>query len=179
MPGTNAGEWLSWLERHVYTVDVVGSSPSSPTFPFTSSRCGCALSLSYEFAPLVGWLVAGSIKTIVSSIKTRRWHTDFLGYGGIPSTHTTIITTTATLIALREGTKTPEFALALTVAVLVMMDAMSLRQWVGAQAAALNRLQADDPDRILHRERVGHKPWEVLAGIVLGIASGCAMEWLG
>ncbi len=137
------------------------------------------MSLSYEFAPLVGWLVAGAIKSITSSIKTRRWHTDFFGYGGIPSTHTTIVATTATVIALRAGTNTPEFALALTVGVLVMMDAISLRQWVGDQAAALNRLQADDPDRILHRERVGHKPWEVLAGIALGISSGCAMQWLG
>jgi len=137
------------------------------------------LSVSYEYAPLVGWLVAGTLKSITSSLKTRRWHTDFFGYGGLPSTHTTIITTTATLIALRNGSNTPEFALALSVAVLVIMDAVSLRQWVGDQATTLNRLQADDPDRVPHRERVGHKPWEVLAGICLGIASGCAMQWLG
>ena len=137
------------------------------------------MSVSYEYAPLVGWLVAGTLKSITSSIQTRRWHTDFLGYGGFPSTHTTIISTTATVIGLREGTNTPMYALALTMSVLVIMDAISLRQWVGDQAIALNRLQADDPDRIPHRERVGHKPWEVLAGIVLGIAAGCAMEWLG
>lgn len=137
------------------------------------------MSISYAYAPLVGWLVSGTLKSITSSIKTRRLQTDLLGYGGLPSTHTTIVCTTATLIALREGADTPVFALALTVAVLVMMDAFSLRQWVGDHAAALNRLRADDPGLEPLRERVGHKPWEVLAGSALGVVSGCAMDWLG
>jgi acid phosphatase family membrane protein YuiD len=137
------------------------------------------LSISYAIAPLVGWLVSGSIKSVVSSLKSGRLHLDMLGYGGLPSTHTTIVCTTATLIGLREGVETPEFAVATTVAVLVMMDAVSLRQWVGDQATALNLLRAGDPGLLRLRERVGHKPAEIAAGTVLGILCGFVLSWIG
>ncbi len=137
------------------------------------------MSISYAFAPFVGWVVSGTIKSIHSSIKAGRLQSDLLGYGGLPSTHATIVCTTATLIGAREGTATPMFALAVTVAILVMMDAVSLRQWVGQQATALNLLRADDPGLERLRERVGHKPLEILAGIVLGIACGYGLSWLG
>ena len=71
------------------------------------------------------------------------------------------------------------FAVATTVAVLVMMDAVSLRQWVGQQATAINLLRAGDPDLFRLRERVGHKPVEIAAGIILGIACGFVLDWLG
>src|SRR5437763_4645008 len=115
------------------------------------------VSTSYAIAPLVAWLVSGAIKSVTSSIKAGRMHLDLLGYGGLPSTHSTIVCTTATLIGVREGPTTPAFAVATTVAVLVMMDAVSLRQWVGQQATAINLLRAGDPDLIRLRERVGHK----------------------
>jgi acid phosphatase family membrane protein YuiD len=138
-----------------------------------------ALSISYAVAPFVGWLVSGTIKSIHTSITARRAQTDFLGYGGVPSTHATIVCTTATLIGAREGYSTPEFAIAITVAILVIMDAVSLRQWVGQQATALNLLRADEPGLERLRERVGHKPIEILAGIVLGIVCGHGLNWLG
>jgi uncharacterized protein len=136
------------------------------------------LSISYAIAPLASWLVAGLLKSVVSSIKSGRPHLDMLGYGGFPSTHTTIVCTTATLIGVREGAETPEFAVATTVAVLVMMDAVSLRQWVGDQATALNLLRAGDPGLLRLRERVGHKPAEIAAGTVLGIFCGFVLSWI-
>jgi hypothetical protein len=137
------------------------------------------LSISYAIAPLASWLVSGSIKSVTSSFKSGRPHLDMFGYGGLPSTHATIVCTTATLIGVREGATTPEFAVATTVAVLVMMDAVSLRQWVGDQATALNLLRAGDPGLLRLRERVGHKPVEIVAGIVLGIACGFVLSWVG
>ncbi|MGE5191465.1 MAG: divergent PAP2 family protein [Deltaproteobacteria bacterium] len=135
--------------------------------------------MSYAIAPLVGWLVSGTIKSIHSSITAGRFQTDFLGYGGVPSTHSTIVCTTATLIWAKEGARSPVFALAVTVAILVMMDAVSLRQWVGQQAMALNLLRADEPGLERLRERIGHKPLEILAGIALGIACGYVLSWMG
>ncbi len=137
------------------------------------------MSISYAVAPFVGWVISGTIKSIHSSVKAGRLHSDMLGYGGLPSTHATIVCTTATLIGAREGTSTPMFAVAVTVAILVMMDAVSLRQWVGQQATALNLLRADEPGLERLRERVGHKPLEILAGIVLGIACGYGLSWFG
>jgi len=136
------------------------------------------LSISYAVAPFVGWLVSGTLKSIHSSIRARRIQTEYLGYGGLPSTHATIVCTTATLIGFREGTSTPDFAIAVTLAILVMMDAVSLRQWVGEQATALNLLRGGEPGLQRLREQVGHKPLEILAGMLLGIACGYVLSWL-
>jgi hypothetical protein len=136
------------------------------------------LSISYAVAPFVGWLVSGTLKSIHGSIKAGRLHTDLFGYGGLPSTHATIVCTTATLIGLREGVNTPIYALATTLAILVMMDAVSLRQWVGEQAAALNLLRGQESGLARLRERVGHKPLEIAAGIALGMACGLVLDWL-
>jgi uncharacterized protein len=137
------------------------------------------LSISYAVAPFVGWLVSGTLKSIHSSIKAGRLQTDLFGYGGLPSTHATIVCTTATLIGLRDGVKSPVFAVATTLAILVMMDAVSLRQWVGEQATALNRLRGEESGLARLRERVGHKPLEIAAGIALGMACGLVLDWLG
>ena len=137
------------------------------------------MSLSYAVAPFVGWLVSGALKSIYASIKAGRPQTDLFGYGGLPSTHSTIVCTTATLIGLREGPDTPVFAVAITFAILIMMDAVSLRQWVGEQATALNLLRGDGPGLQRLRERVGHTPAEIGAGIILGIGCGGLLAWLG
>jgi acid phosphatase family membrane protein YuiD len=136
------------------------------------------LSISYAVAPFVGWLVSGTIKSIQSSIKGRRFQTDFLGYGGLPSTHASIVCTTATLIGFREGISTPVFAVAVTFAILEMMDAVSLRQWVGEQATALNLLRGGDPGLQRLREQVGHNPLEIVAGMALGFVCGYALNWM-
>ena len=49
----------------------------------------------------------------------------------------------ATLIALREGMGHPAFGVAVTLAFIVVIDANSLRQHVGRQAAAINRLAGE------------------------------------
>ncbi len=137
------------------------------------------MSISYVVAPFVGWLVSGTLKSIHGSINAGRLHTDLFGYGGLPSTHATIVCTTASLIGLREGFNTPVFAVATSLAILVIMDALSLRQWVGEQAAALNLLRGEESGLQRLRERVGHKPLEIAAGIALGIVCGLLLDWLG
>jgi acid phosphatase family membrane protein YuiD len=139
---------------------------------------GCVLSISYAAAPIVGWLAADVLKSIVKSVKSRRAQFELLSYGGLPSSHASVVCTTATLVGARAGTDSPEFALALTIAILFIVDAMNLRQWVGQHAQALNLLRAADTELIPLRERVGHKPVEILAGIVLGMGCGFLLAWL-
>src|SRR5258708_27104068 len=104
---------------------------------------------------------------------------ELLSYGGLPSSHATVVCTTATLIGARAGTNTPEFALAITITVLFIVDAMNLRQWVGQHAQAINVLRAAQTGHSPLRERVGHKPIEILAGIALGGACGFLLNWFG
>lgn len=137
------------------------------------------MSISYAAAPFVGWLAADAIKSLIKSVKTRRMQIELLSYGGLPSSHASVVSTTATLIGARAGTETPEFGLAITFAILFIVDAVNLRQWVGEHAKVLNRLRADQIDHPPLRERVGHTLLEILAGIALGVGCGLLLDWIG
>jgi acid phosphatase family membrane protein YuiD len=95
-----------------------------------------------------------------------------VGNGGFPSNHSAVVSSMATLIALREGIGHPAFGVAVTLAFIVMIDANSLRQHVGRQAAAINRLADNGAGHTTLRERMGHTLVEIGGGIVTGIAMG-------
>jgi hypothetical protein len=81
----------------------------------------------------------------------------------------------ATLIALREGIGRPAFGVAVTLAFIVMIDANSLRQHVGRQAAAINPLAVGKDPLPALRERMGHTLVEIAGGIVTGTLVGYAV----
>jgi len=125
---------------------------------------------SYLLAPLIGWFAAGTLKFGINSLLCRRLAWERIGYGGMPSTHSAIVSTTAVLIGLREGWDTPAFSIAATLTVVVAVDALGLRREVGRHAAALNRILDGEPGRRRFRERMGHRKTEVLAGLLTGAA---------
>ncbi|MEI5996847.1 divergent PAP2 family protein [Paraburkholderia bengalensis] len=124
---------------------------------------------SYAVVPFVTWLVAGSLKFFVNSIRARRLAFGLIGYGGLPSNHSAIVTSMAALIAFREGVNTPAFGVAVTLAFIVLLDANSLRRQVGKHAAAINRINAANGIDSGLRERMGHTRVEILAGIAVGV----------
>jgi acid phosphatase family membrane protein YuiD len=128
--------------------------------------------LAYLVTPLLTWLVVGPIKFLINSARQRRWAFNLVGNGGFPSNHSSVVTSMATLIALREGMGHPAFGVAVTLAFIVMIDANSLRQHVGRQAAAINRIARDDAAHTRLRERMGHTLVEIAGGICTGIAMG-------
>jgi acid phosphatase family membrane protein YuiD len=137
------------------------------------------MSISYVAAPFVGWIAADALKTLIQGIRTHRWRFEPLSYGGLPSSHASVACTTTTLIGLRQGLDSPEHGLALTVTVLFIVDALYLRQWVGQQAKALNELRINKAEQPPLRERVGHTPLEILAGIAVGVGCGSLLYWWG
>jgi hypothetical protein len=135
------------------------------------------MDLSYLLTPLLTWLVVGPIKFLITSVRQRRLAFNLVGNGGFPSNHSAVVTSMATLIALREGIDHPAFGVAVTLAFIVMIDANSLRQHVGRHAASINRLAGSTgPDSVggyKHlRERMGHTLVEIGGGIVTGIVMG-------
>ena len=125
---------------------------------------------AYALTPFLAWLVAGVRKFAINSIRAGRAAFGLIGYGGLPSNHSAIVSSTAALIAFREGLAHPAFGVAVTLAFIVMLDAGSLRREVGRQAAAINALTAGAKDLQPLRERMGHTHLEIAAGIVVGIA---------
>ena len=132
---------------------------------------------------LTGWLVAQVLKTIINFILLGKLDVERMwGAGGMPSAHSATVCSLVIAAARTEGTRSTAFALAFVLAVIVMYDAMGVRRETGEQAKILNRLLTDWMDAESERnplladkklkEMVGHTPFEVLGGAVLGIVIG-------
>jgi len=130
------------------------------------------MEIIYLITPVLTWMVVGPIKFLISSVRYRRWAFDLVGNGGFPSNHSAVVSSMATLIALREGMGHPAFGVAVTLAFIVMIDANSLRQHVGRHAVTLNRLNEGKEDYVILRERMGHTRLEIAGGILTGIGMG-------
>lgn len=131
---------------------------------------GVSMDMSYLATPFIAWLVAGVLKFLINSIRAGRLAFDLIGYGGLPSNHSAIVSSMAALIALREGIDAPAFGVALTLAFIVILDASSLRRQVGKHAAAINRMNSASAGHEPLRERVGHTRVEIAAGVLTGMA---------
>ena len=120
----------------------------------------------YFLMPFVAWFVAGSLKYIINRIRFGSRANELVGYGGFPSTHTTIASTVVWYIGLDEGVNTSVFGVALTMAFVVIIDALSLRKNIEKHAKILNQIISND---VKLREKIGHTPFEVLGGIFTGL----------
>ncbi|GAB2876565.1 hypothetical protein GCM10027277_52470 [Pseudoduganella ginsengisoli] len=130
------------------------------------------MDLAYLVTPLITWTSVGPIKFLINSAKSRRWAFNLVGNGGFPSNHSAVVSSMATLIALREGMGHPAFGVAVTLCFIVIIDANSLRQHVGRQAAAINRIADGDKAHTWLRERMGHTLVEIAGGLATGIGIG-------
>ncbi len=96
--------------------------------------------------------------------------------GGMPSSHSSFMMGMTTSTGLIAGFNSVEFAIALTVTLVVMYDAAGLRRAVGRQASVLNQIVSEIFSEHPHlssqrfRELLGHTPIEVFIGALLGIA---------
>lgn len=130
------------------------------------------MDIAYLVTPLLTWITVGPIKFLINSIRARQWAFNLVGNGGFPSNHSAVVSSMATLIALREGIGHPAFGVAVTLCFIVIIDANSLRQHVGRQAAAINRLAEGKAGHRWLRERMGHTVVEICGGLATGIAIG-------
>lgn len=128
----------------------------------------------YILIPLLSIVVAQIIKTIIETISTKRFSLErlFNGAGGMPSTHTTAVISLTTLMYIDYGLNSELFAICLIFSLIVMYDAMGIRYETGKQAEIINLLAKKAKLKesfVLLKEKIGHKPIEVLGGIITGI----------
>lgn len=127
------------------------------------------------FVVLLGWFVAQTLKIPIYRIVEHKWDfSRFHGSGGMPSSHSSMVTAGAVAIGVLEGFDKPIFALAVAFAMIVMYDAAGVRRETGTQAAVINQILKDVlingkqiSDEEL-KELVGHTPLEVACGAILG-----------
>ena len=93
---------------------------------------------------VLSWFIAQVLKTLLVFIPTRKivWER-MVGSGGMPSSHSALVCGVAMATAKKLGYASPEFALALALAGIVMYDAMGVRRAAGEQAKVLNRMVID------------------------------------
>ena len=133
---------------------------------------------------VTGWVVAQVLKTLLDISLNRSFNPERLvGSGGMPSSHSATVCGLATAAGLRYGTGSFEFAICFILAAVVMYDAIGVRQETGKQAKVLNRLLFEDLlklDSVVLQEKlkeyVGHTPFQVIVGALLGIVIAVAMD---
>ncbi len=90
---------------------------------------------------VVAWFSAQLLKVIITYLTTNKLNLErFVGAGGMPSSHSALVCSIAIAMAKKVGFASPEFALALTLAAVVMYDATGVRRAAGEQAKVLNSL---------------------------------------
>ena len=127
--------------------------------------------------PIISGAVAQIIKFFIKSNHTKIGMSNLLAYSGMPSGHSAMVISLATIIGLEEGFKSSLFALSIILAVIVIRDALGIRRYLGQHGRILNILVKDlEDDMVLDSkyprllERIGHTPLQVLAGSILGFA---------
>jgi acid phosphatase family membrane protein YuiD len=125
---------------------------------------------------LVACFIAQALKLVIELVKNQKLNMSVLvTTGGMPSAHSALVTALAAGVGQSLGWASPEFALAVVFAIIVMYDAAGVRQAAGKQARILNQMIAElfdekhefSQDRL--KELLGHTPVQVIAGSALGI----------
>ncbi len=128
----------------------------------------------YLFVPAYAWIIAQLIKVVWTLAREGRLRPRvFVRAGGMPSAHSAVVTSLATIIGRLQGWDSPLFAVCFFFAAIVMYDAAGVRRSVGIQAGILNRMldeyveyQKFSEKRLL--ELIGHTPVQVVGGAFLG-----------
>lgn len=130
---------------------------------------------------LAACLIAQAAKLVVEFVRHGKMNLRALvETGGMPSAHSALVAALATGVGQTTGWASPEFAIAVVFAVIVMYDAAGVRQAAGKQARILNQIideffQEDHQfNEARLKELLGHTPVQVIVGSALGIA----ISWL-
>lgn len=132
----------------------------------------------------VAWFIAQFYKVLSTIILEKKIDIRRMwGTGGMPSSHSSTTTSLAASIAVVEGTSSPMFAAATIFSMVVMYDAAGIRRAAGKQAGVLNKIVEKLAHKIeekVHdetlKELLGHTPFEVLIGAILGIVVALVMK---
>jgi len=135
-------------------------------------------------AAAIAWSLAQIVKVPFDYFFTHEfnWHLLFSA-GGMPSSHSALVTALSWTIGLQYGFDSPVFAVAIVMSAIVIYDATGVRRAAGEHAKVINRMIADlvegHPlkDKEL-KELLGHTPRQVFAGIIFGWLVGWAAWWL-
>lgn len=145
------------------TVDTVNANP------------GATRGWQVIVVTLMSSFLAQALKILTKWIRTGHLDLRMMAKtGGMPSSHSCCTMAMAVSVGLIEGFNSVSFAIALSLALIVMYDAAGVRRTVGLQAKVLNEMMTELFSEHPHlssariKEFLGHTPVEVLVGAALG-----------
>ena len=132
----------------------------------------------YIYVPMILWFSIQLFKLLHDLYTTKKFNFKrILGAGGMPSSHSAVVVSIATLIGKNYGVDSAFFGLSLMFALLVMYDACGVRRAAGKQAKVLNEIVNTPGLTSLEvqgklQEALGHTPIQVFVGAFIGIIAG-------
>ena len=132
----------------------------------------------YLIIPFAVWFFIQLFKLIYDLVTTRKFNFKrILGAGGMPSSHSAVVTSLATMIGINQGFDSQMFALATIFAFFLMYDAAGIRRAAGKQAHILNMIVntpglsgVEVTEKL--QEVLGHTPTQVIVGAIIGVIVG-------
>lgn len=131
-------------------------------------------------AATFSWLISQILKFVITAIVEKKWRFERLvGDGGMPSGHSATVTAMTVMTGYICGLASPEFAIAMLLAIIVMHDATGVRREAGKHAVTILQIidafneVVSEKDKLAQQEKlkvfVGHTPVQVFFGAITGI----------
>jgi acid phosphatase family membrane protein YuiD len=133
---------------------------------------------------VISWAAAQILKFLLSILTKKKLSFErLIGSGGMPSSHSSAVIGGLTAVGIKDGIGSTSFAILFILSVVVVYDAMNVRYEAGVHAKELNkfnRMLQEFPEFLeklkkpsqnvkVLKEYLGHTPYEVFAGILIGI----------
>ena len=129
-------------------------------------------------AAFLAWMIGQFLKFPLEYLLNKRWNWGIMfSSGGLPSSHSSLVTAVALTVGLQEGFDSALFALSASIGMIVIYDAAGVRRQAGIHAERINaimksffesgQLGEDELDDL--KEMLGHTPMEVVSGVLLGV----------
>lgn len=136
---------------------------------------------------IISWFTAQFLKLLTTPHYTKKFSFGqlFFGTGGMPSSHSAVVCSTAISCGIIYGYDSAIFAVSAILAMVVMKDATGIRREAGKQAVVINQISEElgkkrekFADITLH-ELLGHTPLQVICGAILGfVMAYFCQRWL-
>ena len=130
----------------------------------------------YLIAPIFGWIIAQSIKFVLTLRKDGVTLSDAVQSGGMPSSHAAFMVALTTVVGLNNGIASVSFGIAFALTCVIIYDSVGVRYTTGQQTIAINKLAKASNIKIsaLGSAR-GHTIPEAIVGSLVGALVGFAV----
>ena len=122
--------------------------------------------------PIIALLINQVIKMVIEAFKGNFTWFKLFDYGGMPSSHSALVTSLTIVMGYYYGLSHPAFAISLIFSLIIIKDASGIRLQLGEQGKIINQLIKELPDKKEYKypvmpERLGHSNAQVIVGILV------------